>query len=222
MQEPMQQPMQEPKPRKTIHIGYLIAIVILVIVAVVLAVIFWPSKESETPTPTPTPLSTATSTATPVVIPTVAPVGEVSVSIVAPATVDKSVSKEFHVFVNVSTVSNLASAQYDIQYDPKVISYVDATAGNINGANIPVQSKTLVPASKQGIVRIVNLDPGLSGINGEGYLVDIKFRVAGNAGDTSAISFIEISTDIHSTLGLADVTAKEIPSTWGNASVTIE
>jgi hypothetical protein len=206
----MQEPTQQPKPKKTFHIGYVIAIIIP-IVAVILAVIFWP--ESTPPTPTPTPTPTATPSPTP--SPTPTPI----ISITAPATANKT--STFHVFVNISTVSNLAGAQFDVKYDPKVITVTNISNGKINGITVPMQSWAYIPASTQGTVRIVILDPSLAGINGEGYLADITFNAKGTSGSSSNISFIQTATDPESNLHLGDITADEIPTSWINGSVTI-
>ncbi len=214
----MQEPTQQPAPRKTIHIGYVIAAIIIIIIAIVCAVVFWPSSSGPvTTTPTPTPTATPAPTPTPILTPTV--------SITAPATANKS--KNFHVFVNVSTVSDLAGAQFDIKYDSKVITVVNVSAGQINGRTIPIEQWALIPSNTQGTVRVVTLDPTSAGITGAGYfgegsLADITFLAKGTSGSTSNISFIQ-TTDTGSTLHLGNnVNGDEIPSIWVNGSVTIK
>ena len=209
----MQEPTQQPAPRKTIHIGYVIATIIIIIAAIVCAVVFWPSSSGPvTPTPTPTPTATPAPTPTPILTPTV--------SITAPATANKS--KNFHVFVNVSTVSNLAGAQFDIKYDPKVITVVNVSSGQINGITMPMHWWGYIPDGIQGTMRIIDLDTTDAGINGEGYLADITFLAKGTSGSTSNISFIQTPTDPDSNLRLGDVNADEIPSIWVNGSVTVK
>jgi hypothetical protein len=208
----MQEPTQQPAPRKTIHIGYVIAAIIIIIVAIVCAVIFWPSPGPITPTPTPTPTVTPT--------PTPTPITKVTVSIVAPATASKS-AKYFNVSVNVSQISNFASSTCDIKYDPKVIAVDNIFTGKINDMTVPMRNWSYIPASTQGTVRIFTLDPSLSGINGEGYLFILHFKIIGAVNSSSAISFIQTQTDPESNLRLSTVIGNEIPSTWVNGSVTI-
>jgi hypothetical protein len=210
----MQEPTPQTKPQKTIHIGYVIAAIIIIIVAVVCAIIFWPSPGPVTPTPTPTPIVT-----TP---PTPTPISNITVSI-ATTTASKS-AKYFNVSVNISQISNFAGSSCDIKYDPKVITVYNISTGSINGAAVPLENWAYIPSSTQGTVRIVTLDPSLSGINGEGYLCTIRFQVVSSAvvGSSSAISFIKTSTDPESNLRLGDVNGNEIPSTWINGSVTIQ
>ena len=211
----MQEPTQEPKPRKTIHIGYVIPAIIIIIVAIVCAVVFGSSGKGGPATPTPTPTPTVAPTPTPT------PITNVTVSIVAPATASKS-AKYFNVSVNVSQISNFAGSSCDIKYDPKVIVVDNISAGKINGAPVPLENWAYIPTGTQGTVRIVTLDPSLSGINGEGYLFTIRFHVIGAVGSSSAISFIKTSTDPESNLRLGAANADEIPSTWVNGSVTIQ
>lgn len=215
----MQEPMQQPKPKKTIHIGYIIAIIIPIL-AVIIAVIFWPDNEPGPGTPTPTPITTASPTSTVVPTPTTAPVTAVNVSVVVPTTI---VGKDFHVLINISEVSNLAGAQYDIKYDPKIIKVIEVTAGQINGTVIPLQQWSLKPVSTQGLVRIVNLidvKATPAGISGEGCLADIHFRAIGASG-TSAISFVEGQGDPVGYLNIGDISANYIPAGWINGTVTI-
>lgn len=206
---------QEPRQGKTIHIGYLI-LILVTILAAILAVIFVPRGKTETPiTPTPTV------TATPVITPAVTPVSKVTVSIGTPANVSKNTGRDFHVYVNISKVNNILGAQYDIKYDPKVITVIDVAAGKINGAEIPVSWSLLT--NTQGTVRIINLVTGTSGMTGEGYLADIHFQIYGTAaaGASSAISFVEGYGDPVGYLMLGDADADEIPSKWVGGSVAI-
>jgi hypothetical protein len=209
----MQEPTQQPAPRKTIHIGYIIPAIVITIVAIVCAVVVGPTSTGPV-TPTPTPI------VTPTLAPTPTPILTSTISITAPATANKS--KNFHVFVNVSTVSNLAGAQFDIKYDPKVITVVNVSTGQINGITIPMSQWKFIPANTQGTVRIVTLDPTLTGINGEGCLADITFLAKGTSGSTSNISFIQTQTDPESNLVLGETNGDEIPSIWINGSVTIQ
>jgi hypothetical protein len=169
------------------------------------------------PTSTTTPTPTATVTHQPTVTPTAAtpPVGSVIVSIDSPQTVIKSTGRYFHALVKITSVSNFDIAQYDITYDPDVIKVQDVTAGDISGTTIPIEEWGFVPASTQGTVRIVNSVPHSPGVSGEGYLADIYFKVMGDLGDSSVISFVG-SLMIGNNVGI------EFSAVWTDGSVTIE
>jgi hypothetical protein len=211
--------MEEPKKRKTIHIGYVIALIVPILI-VILLVVLWPSGEGGvTPTPTIAPTGTPHTTATPTT--TTPPVGSVTVSIDS-ETVDKSNSRYFHILVKITDVTNFDAAQYDITYDKDVIRVQDVTAGNISGTIIPIEEWGYVPANTQGTVRIVNSVPKAPGVSGEGYLVDIYFKVFGDPGESSVISFIEGFGDPEGYLMIGNNAGFEITATWTNGSVAIE
>ena len=223
------------EPKKTIHIGYLIPPVIAII-AIILLVVLWPSGDGGgTPTPTamPTTTATATSTGMPTATPgtsatptsTTPPVGSVTVSIDSPDIVKKSSGRYFHAYVNISSVNDFYAAQYDITYDPDVIRVQDVSAGDIAGTTIRLEKWSYVPANTQGTLRIVNSLPttmGANGISGEGCLADIYFKVLGDPGDSSAISFVEGFGDPAGYLMIGNNQGLEITATWVDASVTIE
>jgi len=209
----------EEKKKKTIHIGYIIPIVI--IIAVVLIIVLWPSNEGGgQPTPTAMPTATPHGTATPTA--TTPPVGAVTVSIDAPDTIVKSSGRYFHAQVKITNVDNFDAAQYDITYDPDVIKIEDVDAGDISGTEIPIEKWEFIPFNTQGTVRIVNSVPKAPGVSGEGYLADIYFKIMGDPGDSSVISFIEGSGDPEGYLMIGNNEGIEIPATWTDGSVTIE
>jgi hypothetical protein len=214
--------MEEPKKRKTLHIGYVIALIVPILV-IILLVVLWPSGEGGvSPTPTSGPTATATPHSTVTPTPTTPPVGSVTVSIDSPDTVKKSSSRYFHALVKITDVTNFDAAQYDITYDPDVIRIQDVKAGNISGTAIPIEDWGYIPANTQGTVRIVNSVAKAPGVNGEGFLVDIYFKVMGDPGDSSVISFIEGFGDPQGYLMIGNNAGIEIAATWTNSSVTIE
>ena len=176
--------------------------------------------------PTPTPTSAPTATATPTA--TTAPVGSVTVSIDSPDTVDKSKGRYFRVLVKITPVKDFDIAQYDITYDPDVIKVQHlgqlegVAAGTINGTRIPIDDWGFVPANTQGTVRVINIVPKAPGVSGEGYLADIYFKVMGDPGDSSVISFIDGTGNPPCYLAIVNNEGIEIPATWINGSVTIE
>jgi hypothetical protein len=219
--------MEEPKKKKTISIGYLIAPIITIVV-IILLVVLWPSGDGGgTPTPTaiPTTTATATATATGTPAPTTPPAGSVIVSIDAPETIVKSSGRYFHAYVNITSVNDFYAAQYDITYNPDVIRVQDVTPGDISGTTIRIEKWSYVPANTQGTLRIINSLPtsmGASGVSGDGYLVDIYFKVMGDPDDFSVISFIEGEGDPAGYLMIGDNEGTEITATWNDGFVAIE
>jgi Cohesin domain len=214
--------MEEPKKKKTIHIGYVIAIIIPILI-IVLVVVLWPSGEGGvTPTPTSGPTSTATPQGSVTPTATTPPVGSVTVSIDCPETIDKSKGRYFHALVEITSVTDLDAAQYDITYDPDVLRIQEVTAGDISGTTIPIEEWGYVPANTQGTVRIVNSVPNAPGVSGDGYLADIYFKVMGDPGDSSVISFIEGFGEPAGYLMIGNNVGLEISAAWTDISVTIE
>jgi hypothetical protein len=216
--------MAEPKKKKTIHIGYVIALIVPILV-IILVVVLLPSGNGGG-NATPTAVVTATPQATITPTPTIPPVGSVTVSIDAPDTVDKSDSRYFHAFVKITSVNNFSAAMYDISYDPDVIRVQSVKTGDISGVTIRLATQVYVPANTQGLLRIVNSIPdaeyATGGVSGEGYLADIYFKVMGDPGDSSVISFVEGAGDPEGDLMIGNNEVIEIPATWTNSSVVIE
>lgn len=217
--------MEEPKKKKTIHIGYVIAFIVPILV-IILLVALWPSGDGGVqPTPTSTPTATATPGTSVTPTTTTPPVGAVTISIDAPATIKKSSGRYFHAYVNITSVTNFYAAQYDITYDPDIIRVQDVTAGDISGTTIRIEKWAYVPANTQGTLRIVNSLPtsmGASGISGEGYLANIYFKVMGDPGDSSVISFIEGLGDPIGYLMVGNNAGTEITATWNDTLIVIE
>ncbi|MFA5375820.1 MAG: cohesin domain-containing protein [Dehalococcoidia bacterium] len=219
--------MEEPKKKKTIHIGYVIAFIVPILI-IVLVVVLWPSGGgggNVTPTPTSGPTVTATPSSSVTPTTTTPPVGSVTVSIDCPDTIDKSDSRYFHAFVNITSVDNFFAAIYDIAYDPAVLRVQDVKMGNISGVTIRIDEWGYAPANTQGLLRIVNSVPdsaAASGVSGEGYLLDIYFKVMGDPGDSSDISFVEGLGDPVGYLMISNNAYIEIPATWTDGSVIIE
>ena len=201
-------------------------IVLAVLLGVVLvSTIACSSVPEPTSTLTSTPTSTATNQPTSTPTATITSVGSVTVSIDCPEAIDKSDSRYFHAFVNITSVDNFLAAIYDISYDPAVLRVQDVKMGDISGTTIRIEEWGYAPANTQGLLRIVNSvpnDAAASGVSGEGYLVDIYFKVMGDPGDSSGISFVEGLGDPEGYLMIGNSEVVEIPATWTNGSVIIE
>jgi len=141
----------------------------------------------------------------------VAPVAatpEVTVSIDAP---DEAASdSDFTANVNISEVANFDACNYDVSFDASVLRLDNVTSGLIGSTTIPVDIYNEISS---GTWRIVHNIPGLSGVNGSGYLAVLHFHVIGSEGDSNIISPLNGV--------LSDNTASEIKATWGGDSVRV-
>lgn len=199
-----------------------ITLIVLLGVALIVTAACSSNSEQE---PTPTPDATATQQPTSTPTATTPATGSVTVSIDSPETVKKSSGRYFHVFVAITPVDDFFMAQYDISYDPDVIRVQDVRVGDISGTATRIEEWGYVPANTQGTLRIFNTVPASAGadsISGEGYLADIYFKIMGDPGDSSVISFIEGLGDPAGHLTISNNQLLEIATTWINASVTIE
>jgi len=138
---------------------------------------------------------------------------EVNVTVNAP----EYVSDDFEVTIDITNISDLNGAQFDLVYDPDVIDALDVESGNIDDIEISISTwihkdddRIRVMICKFNIV-----DEG--GLCGSGYLAKIIFEIIGDTGDTSAIY---ISDEF--TRKLSEATgADEIPANWFGDTVTV-
>jgi len=125
----------------------------------------------------------------------------------------------FIVLVNISHVHRLKIAQYDITYDPSVVTvdtvsgFPDVRAGKIGGEIFAVDNYAFVPVKTQGRVRVIHNIDGVEGKTGAGYLSRIYFHAVGTPGATSPI---EIDMAV-----LKNNALEPIPHTVTNSSVLI-
>ncbi|MBA7691403.1 hypothetical protein ES703_99946 [subsurface metagenome] len=128
------------------------------------------------------------------------------ISINAPDRVTESVN--FTATIDIGQVASFDAGNYDVSFDSTVLTLNSVTSGNITGANI---SGTVIPVdiynrTGPGTVSIVQNVPGLTGVNGTGYLAVLHFHVIGSLGDSSGIGL--------SNGTLSDNMSVEIPVTW--------
>ena len=161
----------------------------------------------------------------------VAAVGEVTVSINAPANVTSG--GNFTATVDISTVVNLDAFNYDVSFDPTVLEITDPIVleatdpipdysimnvyGQINGTTIPLDIISLFHAGSgptdPRVITVVQNVPGLGGVSGSGYLTRLHFHVIGSPGHSSNIS---LSDGV-----LSNNLAGEIPAAWIGDSVYV-
>ena len=146
------------------------------------------------------------------------PDAEVNVTVNAP----EYVSDTFDVTIDVTEVSGIIGAQFDLTFDPDVINIdntkTDVESGMIDDMELPISSCRLLDDDR---IRIIIYDANLiedGGVSGSGYITKITFAVVGDTGATSAIDFYESD---ESTRKLTDAEAEIIPANWFGTNVTI-
>jgi hypothetical protein len=124
------------------------------------------------------------------------------------------VSDDFEVTIDITNVSDLNGAQFDLVYDPDVIDVLDVESGNIDDIEIPIVGERPMDDDRYRI--IFQLD-NAEKVSGSGYIALIIFEIIGDTGDTSAIY---ISDEF--TRKLSEATgADEIPANWFGDTVTV-
>jgi len=129
-------------------------------------------------------------------------------------------------------VTDLASCQYGIAYNPAVIRVIGdeggaqgVTAGLINGTtSIPISMWQYYPTGTQGAVRILHYLPVLQPVSGSGYLAQVHFEVlAGTAGQSSFINLVDFPGAVPPFIrGLWDDSGTAITEvTWTDSLVSV-
>lgn len=132
---------------------------------------------------------------------------------VVPATQNVNVGAQASLAINVTSVSNLYGFQFNIRYDPSILSFVSLTEGTFIGT----ASQTYwvdYDASTPGLITsIAATRKGTASVSGSGTFVTLVFN-----GTSAGISTIQIENLKLITLINYDV----IPSTAQNGEVRVE
>jgi hypothetical protein len=127
----------------------------------------------------------------------------VIVSIDAPSNL--TVGGRFTARIDVSLVSDLQACQFDITYNPNVISIIGpeseeqgVTAGLIDFTPIPISWWSYVPFGSPGTIRVIGnvldtLDAETTSATGIGHLADLNFEVVGALGSSTPLTFTATS-----------------------------
>nr|QNO52717.1 hypothetical protein JLLPAJDC_00028 [Methanosarcinales archaeon ANME-1 ERB6] len=103
---------------------------------------------------------------------------QVEVRVSAPEEVEEG--KTFDVTIDISEVTDLDSAQFDLSFGSGVVNVTDVTDGSLDGETIPILTWDFIDADT---IRIILNAPGTEGVSGSGYLAKIGFVVKGEGGD---------------------------------------
>ena len=146
----------------------------------------------------------------------------VSVRVNAP----EFVSGTFDVTIDIYNVVDLYGGQFDLSFDPDVVNVNDVHEGEIDGATVTIDEWGLVDGDRR--VRVLfNIDDEENpvGVSGSGYLASIRFEVAGDDGDTSALELSDgvLSGYIPPANPVLSVnpTENEINADWSGDMVTV-
>ena len=142
--------------------------------------------------------------------PVMAQEAEVTVTVNAPEYVDEGAT--FAATIDVDSVTDLNSAQFDLSFDSSVVRVSDVNDGKINGEDIPIAMWVLNPA-KDTVRVIANLEEGGS-VSGSGYLAEVELKVKGDEGE---------KTELRLSNGrLYNISVGKISADWIPAEIRID
>ena len=116
----------------------------------------------------------------------------------------------FDASVDVDSVADFNSGQFDMAFDSSVVNVTDVGDGSIDGATIPVSDWERLD---NDTIRVILDVSGIAGVNGSGNLATISFEVVGKAGDKSVL---DISDGL-----LVNTEAEAIPAEWIDDEVIV-
>ena len=130
----------------------------------------------------------------------------VQVSVNAPEYVEGT----FDASVDVDSVADFNSGQFDLAFDSSVVSVTDVVDGSLDGETIPVSDWERLD---NDTIRVILDVSGIAGVNGSGNLVTISFEVVGVTG---AKSVLDLSDGM-----LVNTEAEAIPAEWIDDEVIV-
>ena len=144
------------------------------------------------------------------------PEANVSVRVNAP----EFVSGTFEVTIDIEDITDFDSGQFDLSFDPSVVSVVDVEPGSIADTEVPIDMWRLMD---DGRVRVLFNLKDADGVSGSGYVARIIFEALGVQGDTSVMDISKglLVKPNPGTGRAASDGAPKIPADWFNDTVTI-
>ena len=118
------------------------------------------------------------------VAPVIAQAAEVTVSVNAPEYVEEK--ETFDVTIDVDSVTDLNSAQFDLSFNPDVAEVTKVMEGQIDGTEIPIYYWDYIDSRIEVISGFPEEVDTL--VSGSGYLARISFEVKGEKGDGSILN----------------------------------
>ncbi len=133
----------------------------------------------------------------------------VEVWVNAPPSVEAD--ETFVVNINITDVTDLNSAQFDLSFDPDVVKIREVEKGEINGETFQT---FMHPSIAEDTERVLVSMPIGEGMSGYGYLAEIEFKAKGEEGEKSVLGL--------SNEKLYNVSAKRIEAVWEGTEITID
>ena len=127
----------------------------------------------------------------------------VKVTVNAPGYVEGT----FNASIDVDSVADFNSGQFDLAFDSSVVNVTNVTDGCLDGEAIPVSDWERMD---NDTIRVILDVSGIAGVNGSGNLATISFAVVGEVG---AKSMVNISNGL-----LVNTDAEAIPAEWNIVS----
>ena len=140
------------------------------------------------------------------VTPVIAQPAEVRVN--APEYVD--VGATFVVTIDVDSITDLNSAQFDLSFNPDVVKISEIKKGKINGEGFSTFVHRFIT---EDTVRVLAVMPFGEAISGSGHIAEVEFDARGEKGEKSELS-IPSGELVNATGGI-------IPSNWHGAEIMI-
>ena len=116
----------------------------------------------------------------------------------------------FNASIEVDSVADFNSGQFDLAFDSSVVDVTDVTDGSLDGDTIPVGDWERLDTDT---IRVILDVSGIAGVNGSGNLATISFAVVGEVG---AKSMLNISNGL-----LVNTDAEAILADWINDEITV-
>ena len=110
------------------------------------------------------------------------------------------VAGTFNASVDVDSVVDFNSGQFDLSFDSSVVNVTNVTDGCLDGETIPVSDWGRMD---NDTIRVILDVSGIAGVNGSGILATICFAVVGETGDKSVLDISKgllVNTEVEAIL----------------------
>ena len=108
----------------------------------------------------------------------------VNVTVNVTVNAQEYVEGTFNASIDVDSVTNFNSGQFDLTFDSSVVNVTDVADGSLDGATIPVSDWERMD---NDTIRVILDLSGIASVSGSGNLAKISFAVVGRTGDKSVL-----------------------------------
>ena len=126
----------------------------------------------------------------------VAPVIAQPVEVKVNATAYVEEGETFSVTIDITGVTDLNTAQFDLSFNPRIIEVSDVKDGEIDKVVVPIFSWTPFDADTDRVVTVIASMPEGKGVSGSGHLAEIEFAAKGEEGDEIVLNLSEGSLTV--------------------------